>query len=401
MCGKQCRDENGFKCHLTSESHKRQMEVFGQNPHRIIDGFSEEFENNFMDHMRRSHPFTRISANVVYNEIIADRHHIHMNSTKWLTLTEFVKYLGREGKCKVEDTPKGWFITLIHKDQKDDIEGKKKKRREREEEEEEDRQRRALELQIERAKKAARIEEGDEEYVDHQFKPEILEEPLVLSLGGGGKQTSTKRDTEDTSRRGDVVGGRDAKGMKIAATAVFDDDDTIDLQNSHAYLKKKGTKMSKLEELMERDAKAKQQSHLKSLGERADTPDATPAKNDGHRSTLPWLYKGMYVKIISKALKEYGYYQKKGKLLCVIDSFIGEIEMLDSGDIIRVDQAELETVIPQPGGRIMVVRGKYKGQTGVLISIDEANYKAKIRVHGSDVVCDMEYDDFSRMSSSS
>ena len=30
MCGKQCRDENGFKCHLSSESHQRQMMVFGQ-----------------------------------------------------------------------------------------------------------------------------------------------------------------------------------------------------------------------------------------------------------------------------------------------------------------------------------------------------------------------------------
>lgn len=34
MCQKQCRDENGFKCHLTSESHKRQMMVFGQAPMR-------------------------------------------------------------------------------------------------------------------------------------------------------------------------------------------------------------------------------------------------------------------------------------------------------------------------------------------------------------------------------
>ena len=30
MCGKQCRDENGFKCHLSSDSHQRQMMVFGQ-----------------------------------------------------------------------------------------------------------------------------------------------------------------------------------------------------------------------------------------------------------------------------------------------------------------------------------------------------------------------------------
>ena len=34
MCQKQCRDENGFKCHLTSEGHKRQMVVFGQAPTR-------------------------------------------------------------------------------------------------------------------------------------------------------------------------------------------------------------------------------------------------------------------------------------------------------------------------------------------------------------------------------
>jgi DNA/RNA-binding protein KIN17 len=62
------------------------------------------------------HPHVRIEAHKVYNEYIQDKHHVHMNSTKWLTLTEYVKYLGREGLCKVEDTPKGWFIQLIHRD---------------------------------------------------------------------------------------------------------------------------------------------------------------------------------------------------------------------------------------------------------------------------------------------
>lgn len=27
LCQKQCRDENGFKCHQLSDSHRRQMEV--------------------------------------------------------------------------------------------------------------------------------------------------------------------------------------------------------------------------------------------------------------------------------------------------------------------------------------------------------------------------------------
>jgi Domain of Kin17 curved DNA-binding protein/Zinc-finger double-stranded RNA-binding len=55
MCQKQCRDENGFKCHLTSDSHRRQMEIFGQNPTRIISGYSEEFHDTFMEHMRRAY----------------------------------------------------------------------------------------------------------------------------------------------------------------------------------------------------------------------------------------------------------------------------------------------------------------------------------------------------------
>lgn len=101
MCGKQCRDENGFKCHLSSESHKRQMMVFGENPDRVVQGYSEEFENTFMEHLRRSHPYSRVSAKNVYNEYIADRHHIHMNSTHWLTLTDFVQHLGKKGLCKV------------------------------------------------------------------------------------------------------------------------------------------------------------------------------------------------------------------------------------------------------------------------------------------------------------
>lgn len=53
----------------------------------VIDGFSQSFLNEFLEHLRRSHPHSRVAAKIVYNEYIANRHHIHMNSTKWLTLT--------------------------------------------------------------------------------------------------------------------------------------------------------------------------------------------------------------------------------------------------------------------------------------------------------------------------
>lgn len=42
----------------------------------------------------------RVHNNIVYNEYISHREHVHMNSTKWETLTDFTKWLGREGKHK-------------------------------------------------------------------------------------------------------------------------------------------------------------------------------------------------------------------------------------------------------------------------------------------------------------
>lgn len=44
----------------------------------------------------------RVHNNIVYNEYISHREHIHMNSTQWETLTDFTKWLGREGDNTVQ-----------------------------------------------------------------------------------------------------------------------------------------------------------------------------------------------------------------------------------------------------------------------------------------------------------
>jgi hypothetical protein len=49
----------------------------------------------------------------VYQEYIADKGHLHMNATRWVTLTEFAKHLGRTGVARVDETEKGWFIAWI------------------------------------------------------------------------------------------------------------------------------------------------------------------------------------------------------------------------------------------------------------------------------------------------
>jgi hypothetical protein len=55
----------------------------------------------------------------VYQEIVAHRGHIHMNSTKWPTLSRFVQYLGKAGKARVEKPvgstmPGDWDVSAIN-----------------------------------------------------------------------------------------------------------------------------------------------------------------------------------------------------------------------------------------------------------------------------------------------
>lgn len=45
-------------------------------------------------------------------------------------------------------------------------------------------------------------------------------------------------------------------------------------------------------------------------------------------------------------------------------------------------QAELETVLPQPGGRVLVVNGRYRGAKGVLEGVDTDKFQAQVRLAG-------------------
>ncbi|GIL98645.1 hypothetical protein Vretimale_4033 [Volvox reticuliferus] len=279
LCQKQCRDENGFKCHQTSEGHKRQMELFGMNPHRVVEGYSEEFETAFMEHLRRAHPFSRVLAKNVYNEYITDRHHIHMNATRWLTLTEFVKYLGRSGQCKVEETEKGWYITLIHKDPKQQLEEERRNKRSEVEREEEERHMAALQEQIERAKRA-RLEKGEPLSEDeddeeaHTLQRDEIEGPIKISLTAGaiGGLVSAGAGPPAVGSSAAVPGlARVARGAAASAAGVTasafgdDDDDAAEVPGGSGRGGGEGSsrglgggqKRSKLDELMQAELRAR------------------------------------------------------------------------------------------------------------------------------------------------
>ncbi|KAL0944099.1 uncharacterized protein CTRU02_201986 [Colletotrichum truncatum] len=113
VCEKQCRDENGFKMHTQSESHVRQMIVVGEDPKKFLNEYSNQFLRDFLQLLRTGHGEKQVQINHFYQEYIANKEHVHMNATKWPSLTEFAKHLGREGICRVEETEKGIHIAWI------------------------------------------------------------------------------------------------------------------------------------------------------------------------------------------------------------------------------------------------------------------------------------------------
>ncbi|TVY22998.1 KIN17-like protein [Lachnellula hyalina] len=113
VCERQCRDENGFKMHTQSESHVRQMLLVGEDPKKYINNYSNQFQRDFLQLLRTSHGEKKVQLNHFYQEYIGNKEHVHMNSTKWPSLTEYAKHLGREGLCRVEENDKGIHVAWI------------------------------------------------------------------------------------------------------------------------------------------------------------------------------------------------------------------------------------------------------------------------------------------------
>ena len=138
---------------------------------------------------------------------------------------------------------------------------------------------------------------------------------------------------------------------------------------------------SALDELMKEEEKAKERSNRKDY----------------------WLCPGIVVKVMSKSLAQKGYYKQKGVVKKVIDKYVGEIEMLESKHVLRVDQDELETVIPQIGGLVRIVNGAYRGSNARLLSVDTEKFCAKVQVekglYDGKILRAVEYEDICKISS--
>ncbi|KAI9206916.1 domain of Kin17 curved DNA-binding protein-domain-containing protein [Polychytrium aggregatum] len=187
MCEKQCRDENGFKCHCASEAHQRQMLLFAESASTYMSNFSKQFLDDFIRLLSRRYGTRRVHANLVYQEYISDRHHLHMNSTEWNTLTDFCKYLGKNGLADVEETPKGWFIAWIDRSPEALAKQAAILKQDRMAKTEEERDQRLLQEQIEKAQREAVETQPEETFTELKRESEGEKIKLTMSFKSTSK----------------------------------------------------------------------------------------------------------------------------------------------------------------------------------------------------------------------
>lgn len=89
------------------------MMLFADNPSKFLTDYSRQFKSEFMKILSRSHGTKRVHANLVYQEYIADKTHVHMNATCWNSLNGFCRTMASQGLIEFEETEKGPFITWI------------------------------------------------------------------------------------------------------------------------------------------------------------------------------------------------------------------------------------------------------------------------------------------------
>ncbi|KAK6350698.1 hypothetical protein TWF718_003885 [Orbilia javanica] len=203
VCERQMRDENGFKCHTQSESHLRQMLIVGEDPKKAINKYSSDFQHDFLQLLRTSHGEKQVHANHFYQEYIHNKEHIHMNATKWSSLSEFVKVLGREGTCRVEENEKGLFISYVDRSPEALARQEAIRKKERQDRGDEEREQRQIKAQIERANKEKA--EKDAEDSDKAMGLQRTEEKIKISFGamGAKKEDAEKEKSESLEEKPD------------------------------------------------------------------------------------------------------------------------------------------------------------------------------------------------------
>jgi len=349
------------------------MKLFAENPDEMITTFSANFEGGFLEQLSRFHGTKKVLANRIYAEYISNKEHVHMNSTRWSTLGDFVKYLGKESKCVVEECDEGWKIQWIDRDPRLVEKQAAFDNKQQEELDDADRQRVSLERQV-AAMRAARAAMGGGAGGEEEATAEALElrrddsAPLVaVAVMAGSARRKVLVGLGVLAAAGDGGGG----GGSSSSTA--------------------RAPVSALERVMREDEERKAR----------ELAAADARLRAQHKA---WLHVGCVVKVVNKAVAGGALYKSKATVDAVIaDGFGAQCTVDVGGTLVKavLDQDDLETTVPKAGRRGVLVRGAGRGACCTVLEVRKADFQCDVRVEDGllkgTVLARREYEDVCKL----
>jgi DNA/RNA-binding protein KIN17 len=364
-----------------------------------LDEYSNAFEKAFMELIRRRWRFKDILAKKAYNEYIQDKEHVHMNATRWVTLSDFVKHLGKAGLCDVNDSDEGLVLRYIDRDPQ--REAKQAALREREKEELEHRE-------IERKKLMRTLKAFETQHPDGNSAPNSeaaasegnsIAPPSSNTSGSSGPISfSFSAPKKKPLTEPAITSSSHASSSSLAASSLTNDEDKSisprsdkkrpydeDPSGHHDAPSAKRSKLAAAEHPTSAPFKgaggvhvaASHSGHAKNSLDEIMMDQEKRREREGRKDY--WLHPNIVVKVMNKELGRGEYYGQKGTIIDVEETYVAKIR-LDSGTVLKLDQEDLETVLPALGAHVLIVNGAYRGDTAVLHSLNKADYSANVSI---------------------
>lgn len=354
--------------HCSTFSHQAALERYNRDPSGNKSADSNEFLSGFCAVLQGFSVRQKlkkgaaanfddewVDSNLVYQEYIKDRHHIHLSATRWKSVAGFVRFLGQKGIAEVkrkkatssgyEDSdakyifgqtedddedadadededniseedvfekdptkrPK-WFIKLIDKSPEAILAAKSKSAAEKKFSEEETLQARQLALVEKRAKSSA-------EQTLNTTKTTVPIVP-VMTIKQQTQQPSSKR---------------------VASIFEESSDSEVEDQQHASNSRKKNAVLEEIaaEHKREKGPEAAPVSYY------PKTPIVISIDEDENNETedeVAWIRKGLLIKIGNDSLGDGKYFNLLAVIDEVIDDFGAQVTVLKSGDQLLLDQ---------------------------------------------------------------
>lgn len=437
-----------------SEAHLRQMSLFRDNAASYVEEFSQTFCNAFMSIMRRKGGL-RVRANTVYNELISERHHTHMNSTKWTTLTDFVAYLGKQALCAVDynSDDSAWYVQYIDRDplkmaRKLELEQQAAKEERLEMQAE---KRIQMQLRQMQEQQQQHVQREDDEKEQQSIVPlDARSEAERLAFSFSSKQQSTQsappsgqasasmavspssiaQSATASSTTASIAAAPPisvfrAAGKRSVAAATTTQPSALPVVASAAFASRKRKPMSAVEQLAQENELAKQRklqlqqaiervSHNNSNSTKSESIKDEPSVKVEHNSTehptnssadaassRNWLLPNCCIKCVSKSSSLARVYKRKGRVVKVSGSYATvEFELPESTvESVELHYKDCETVLPAAGRPVVVVALKHprRGQVANLVAVNESKFKAQVRFNNDQDTQSFDYEDICKL----